>query len=138
KADTVPINRVGTIYLRLSHIFSPPGNDPEPHLSDDNFLSDVSAHQAYYADWGNGESVLIPAVRNRQEALAAIEALAEQGEGLFDSTAAPSHYQRFLAIYKEFPEDEGDWQPAYPVPRNPNTSPATHHGQDPEEDIGRI
>jgi len=133
--EPVPINRVGSLYSRLHSIFSQPTDDAEMHLSDTDFLTDVSTYQAHYDDWGNGDSVLVLAINNRAEALKVIEELAEQGEGLFDAEQAPSHYQRFLSIYREFPEP-GDWQPTNAVPRNPSTGTAP---QDvPDLEAGRI
>jgi rubrerythrin len=122
-ASTIPVNRVGAIYQRLLHLFSPyEDRGSHPHLSDDDFDESIGARQAHCADWGNGDSVLVPSVRDRDEALAAIEKLAEQGEGLEDAEDAPSHFQRFLAIYREFPE-AGEWEPVHAVPVDPNTAP---------------
>ena len=80
----------------------------------------IPGYQAHYGEWGDGLSFLIPEVRNRADALAAIHELAEQGEGLEDNPANLSHYQRFLALYRAFP-DGGDWDPVYAVPIDANT-----------------
>jgi hypothetical protein len=70
-------------------------------------------------------------VKTRDDAIALIEKIAVQGEGLTSSDPSDeSHYKRFRAIYDKFPED-GDWkdsegkpvQPAREVPTNPNTTP---------------
>jgi hypothetical protein len=136
-AHAIPVNRVGAIYARISHLFSPSGEGHVEHLTDDDFRIRVGPHQAHYEDWGNGASVQVPRVGSRYEALEGIEHLAEQGEGLSDSPDNLSHFQRFLAIYNEFPEPE-DWQPAHEVPIDPNTSPIGEQGRDPGVDAGRI
>ena len=127
-----PVNRVGTLYIRIAHLFS--HGAPDEHLQDGDFSSEAASRQAHWDEWGNGGAVLVPPVSTREEAQAAIYELSEQGEGVFDSTAAPSHFQRFLSIYREFPEPGGDWQPAYDVPVDPNMAP---HGS-PETEGGRI
>jgi hypothetical protein len=81
--------------------------------------------------------VQVPYIGDRYDALEAISDLAEQGEGLSDSPKTLSHYQRFLNIYREFPE-AGEWEPTHAVPVDPNTSPAAEQGRDPEIDRGRI
>lgn len=138
---TMHVNRVGSIYARILHLLSPfaihdTGN--KPHLPDNDFLADVNSQQAHYEDWGNGKSVLVPEVGNRDEALSAIGELAEQGEGLEESDVAPSHYQRLLAIYEQFPEP-GEWEPTYAVPTDPSTSlAASSEETDADLTSGRI
>jgi hypothetical protein len=142
-ASTMQVNQVGAIYARLMQLFTPsnPNNsnaDAEPGLSDDDFVLEAATHQARYDTWGGAASVLVPEVSNRALALHAIEELAEQGEGLdepADPDDSPSHYERFLAMYREFPEP-GDWEPAYQVPVDPGVG--TYEGVDAEEESGRI
>lgn len=129
-ANQVPVNRVGTLYLRIAQLFAAPADDGQPHLADADFVAGIESYQAHYADWGDGIHFLIPEVRNRAEALTAIHELAEQGEGLDDAQDAPSHYQRFLALYREFPEP-GEWEPAYPVPDDPTTTLPAGADEDP-------
>src|SRR4051794_39561736 len=71
-----PVNRVGAIYLRIAHLFSE-GSRNE-HLQDSDFNSDAANRQAHWEEWGNGGAVLVPEARTREEALIAIEELAEQ------------------------------------------------------------
>src|SRR5205085_3746436 len=78
-AAIIPVNRVGSIYARISHFLSPFATGHKPHLPDSDFLAGVSASQAHYEEWGNGSAVLVPEVRDRDEALKAIAELAEQG-----------------------------------------------------------
>ncbi len=121
-AATAHVNQVGAIYARIMQLLSNPDPDGEPHLGDEDFVADVSSHQARYLAWGGAELVLVPDIVDRQGALLALTELAEQGEGLDDLLTRPSHYQRFLAIYHEFPEP-GDWEPAHPVPVDPEIGP---------------
>src|SRR5262249_43822655 len=77
-------------------------------------------------------------ISNRADAMQAITELAEQGEGLeetADADVAPSHYQRFLSIYREFPEP-GEWEPTHPVPTDPNIG--MYEGIDAAADAGQI
>jgi hypothetical protein len=135
-ADQAPINRVGALYVRIARLFAPPTDDGHPHLADADFVPGVPGYQAHYDDWGDGATFLIPEVHNRADAIAALQELAEQGEGLEENPAALSHYQRFLALYQAFPEP-GDWEPTYDVPSDPTTSlPPT--GQDDPRAAGRI
>src|SRR5262249_17102392 len=50
------------------------------------------------------------------------QALSKQGEGFLslESKNEPSHFDRFLQIYKEFEKHQGrKWQPSRPVATNP-------------------
>jgi hypothetical protein len=81
--------------------------------------------------------VLVMRAASRADAIAALSAIAEQGEAP-DKTAAQddesSHFRRFLKIFKDFPKD-GAWDATIPVPSNPVASglPAVK-GQSPIED----
>jgi hypothetical protein len=136
-ANEIPVNRVGALYVRIARLFSPPSDDGYPHLADEDFVSGIPGYQAHYAEWGDGPSFLIPEVRNRADALAAIQELAEQGEGLEENPENLSHYQRFLALYRAFPEG-GDWDPVYTVPLDANTCLPSATADDPVQDAGRI
>jgi hypothetical protein len=116
--ETVPVNRVGAIYLRIMHLFSPQMGEHAAHLAEDDFLGGMGERQAHYVNWGDGPQVLVPEIRDRGTALAAIRELSEQGEGVDEYETAPSHFQRFLDIYGQFPEP-GEWEPAYQVPVDP-------------------
>ncbi|HEX8599271.1 MAG TPA: ferritin-like protein [Chloroflexia bacterium] len=119
-ASTMPVNQVGEIYARVMQLLTAPDESTEPHLNDEDFLSGVGSRQAHYNDWGGEASVLVPDLYDRAGALKAVAELAEQGEGLEDAQETPSHFQRLLAIYREFPE-QGEWEPTYAVPTDPNT-----------------
>jgi hypothetical protein len=135
-AGSLPTNQVGEIYARVMQLLSPPVPGGEPCLSDEDFAAGVESRQAHYDAWGGAASVLVPDLRNRDDALYAISELAEQGEGIDDAVDRPSHYQRLLAIYREFPESGQGWEPAYPVPVDPDTGPS--EGVTVEPEWGRI
>ena len=123
---TTHVNRVGAIYTRIMQLFSSSGPGGEPSLSEGDFASDVASRQAHYVAWGGAADVLLPDVADHAGALFALSEIAEQGEGLDDLQTRPSHYQRFLSIYRDFPEP-GDWEPAHPVPVDPTI---VHPGHD--------
>jgi hypothetical protein len=67
---------------------------------------------------GTPDVLLIPVVA-RTDTLAALQTVADQGEA--NPTAddgAPSHFARFLHIFRKFPKDDS-WSPSRPVPDNP-------------------
>ena len=124
--STMQVNQVGAIYTRLMELFSLPDSggsntDIGPTLSEEDFVPDAVSYHAHYDTWGGSSSILVPDVGNQAAALQAIAELAEQGEGLDEPADSPSHYERFLAVYREFPE-VGDWEPTYHVPTDPNVS----------------
>jgi hypothetical protein len=119
-ASTMAVNQVGAIYARVMELLAAPDETSEPRLNDEDFVPGVGSRQAHYANWGGEASVLVPDLYDRAGALKAVAELAEQGEGLEDAQEAPSHFQRLLAIYREFPES-GEWEPTHAVPTDPNT-----------------
>ncbi|HET9495795.1 MAG TPA: ferritin-like protein, partial [Chloroflexia bacterium] len=139
-SGSIPANQVGEIYARVMQLLSPSEPGGEAHLSEDDFAADAGTRLARYDAWGGAASVLVPDIVGLPDALAAISELAEQGEGMEDSADRPSHYQRLLAIYREFPEagagGEQAWEPVYPVPVDPDTGPS--EGVTIEPEGGRI
>lgn len=131
-----PLNHVGLLYQALASVFNRKNADGTYALTD--LLADSVSYQAG-DDWKDTNFVL-EQVRTRGEATALIEAVAKQGEGLTGTeNMEESHYLRFLAIYKAFPE-EGDWQPSLKLPVNPNTTDSPDSDQSLEKDLkqGRI
>jgi hypothetical protein len=58
---------------------------------------------------------------SRTDAIAALKAVAEQGEAPGEVVASEpeiSHFRRFLEIFRAFPKDNS-WDPARPIPDNP-------------------
>ena len=125
--DGPPTNRVGELYEKLISIF----NDSNK-LPDNYFRSDVADKlQARPEDWTfNDPCLLVRKISSRQEAIKALEIIAEQGEGLGkphnDQPCPLSHFEIFLQMFKEFSTIEnetnnGEWPTVVRVPINPNT-----------------
>jgi len=130
-AGGLPINRVGVLYDTLSRIFQ-----DEKKLADSDLRADTAAAlQASQDDWFAFAPLIVRAVGSRPDAVAALRDIGAQGEGSMNPPAGamPSHFDRFLGIYKAFPETEAPggsvtWVPARSVPTSPST---LHH---PSED----
>jgi hypothetical protein len=110
-----PINSVGKLYAKLIELIGDPARVP-----DAAFDSDSVAFQADFAEWGRGyrpgqrgraamsalpdlpaPELLILTASSRAEAIAALNAVGEQGEGLVvPEDDNESHFHRFLTIYK--------------------------------------
>jgi hypothetical protein len=143
------VNRVGALYSRLYCLFSTDKQTgtgwadckiypKEDHLGDDDFVSGFEHYQADQDSWSplpgaanpNVAHILIPKVTTRDQAREALKEIGEQGEGTSGKPGGePSHFDRFLAIYKDpdFPETDPelgpiDWRPSFRVPTNPNTN----------------
>jgi len=124
------VHRVGALYDLIKMLFS-----DTKLLRDSAFRQSTYPFQANWDEWGRGyktgdrgntlggampttpDLLLLPVVA-RTDALAAIEKVATQGEApLTPDDSAPSHFARFLRIYREFPKDGSS--PAKNVPTNP-------------------
>jgi hypothetical protein len=133
------INRVGVMYDTLISIF-----DDETKLAASDLRPNTAEDfQAAPTDWRAFDPLLVRVVRTREQAVAALRAVGEQGEGSANppAGAAPSHFDRFIGIWTAFPETEGaagsvTWTPTRPVPTNPNTLP--HPSTDAALEHGRI
>lgn len=127
--EDIPVNRVGLLYEKLIALF-----EDHEKLPDTDFQSSTLGYQADFATWGRNYTrmprptpgdqsrapqLIVRPVGNRTQALDALRAVSEQGEGLADPDTELSHFQRFLAIYRAFPKD-----PAKAV-RNVATNPVT-------------
>jgi hypothetical protein len=121
-----PVNRVGKLYERLKMIVD--------SLPAAEFSAGSVSQQARFDEWGLGQhDILILSVGKRSEAAAALNKIAEQGEGPLTTAAAAkpdSHFQRFLNIYRNFPED-GSWQPTYPSILDPNVRSSVEGEENP-------
>jgi len=126
------INRVGKLYSALIEIIGDPTRIP-----DSAFHPEAYPQQASWDEWGRGygkgargssiagttttPDVLVLRMASRTDALAALSAVAEQGEAPGDSSAADSessHFRRFLKVFRGFPAG-GSWDPTLPLPVNP-------------------
>jgi hypothetical protein len=125
------LHRVGALYAHIQALF-------ENHdvVKDADFRSSTYPFQANWDEWGRGyqggargnatggampgtPNVILMPVTSRSDAVAALKAVATQGEAnpTADDTA-PSHFARFLRIFREFPKNE-TWSPSRKVPVNP-------------------
>ncbi|QIG49238.1 hypothetical protein G5V57_16855 [Nordella sp. HKS 07] len=134
-----PVHTVAAIYDDIIDII---GNE---HLIPDSAFDDETyATQASWDDWGRSygpepraldpsgstvgdplrqreANVIIMRAATRTEALAALKAIGSQGEAVHLETKRTdelSHFERFLKIFQEFPDD---WVPARNIPDNPTT-----------------
>ena len=125
--NTKNVNRVGPLFESLIFLF-------KEHLAETDFLEGIQPFQATADLWGGRISdfqIHVPAVTNRQEAIAALEQIGRQGEAPLDEDEGeappdeqPSHFRRFFEIYQDFEKKRGqdaDWTPTYNIPTNPHT-----------------
>jgi hypothetical protein len=134
-----PIHTVAAIYDEIIHIIG-----KEHLIPDSTFDEESYVHQASWDDWGRGygpelrhldasgspvedperqreANLLIMRAATRTEALAALKAIGSQGEAIHlapGRTDELSHFERFLKIFQQFPQD---WAPARDIPDNPTT-----------------
>src|SRR5690348_7682489 len=151
-ANGGPIHHVGALFERLEVLFG----DGPGGMADDDFRADTSGLQADWQDWGydprgatdtTGDARLIverftaPDIAGlREAALAALKAIADQGEGFDLAAPGESHFERFLAAYKSADAllSQGTGL-TWPVATNPNTTTGTPPGPaDPVTEAGRI
>jgi hypothetical protein len=130
-ADGERINRVGDLYDHIRELF-----EDRKAVKDSDFRGSTFLYQANWDEWGRGyragnrgnasggamagtpDLLLIP-VTTRTDALAAIKAVATQGEANATADdAKPSHFARFLKIFRHFPAAD-KWRPARNVPLDP-------------------
>jgi hypothetical protein len=126
----ISINQVGRLYNAIEKLLA------DEAIKDSDFRASTFPYQANLDEWGRGYSdgargnstrgamagtpnVLLLPVTARTDAIAALQAVATQGEANPKADdASPSHFARFLRIFRQFPKD-GGWSPARNVPINP-------------------
>ncbi|PSL48023.1 ferritin-like protein [Chitinophaga niastensis] len=134
-AEVPKANTVGALFHVLLQLIQ----DPEV-ISDEIFQADTYPFQAKFDEWGRGykggqrgntkkgspagsPDVLVMPLASRDDAYNALNAIAEQGEDNTVESAEPSHFIRFLNVYKEMRdvvhEANGAWTPARNVAVNP-------------------
>ena len=129
--ENEPVHRVGALYSLIEELL----NTPDA-IKDSDFRGSTFPFQANWDEWGRGykagargnltggsmrgtPNLIITPVVARTDAVAALQAVATQGEAnTSDSDTAPSHFARFLKIFRQFPKDE-TWVPTRNVPNNP-------------------
>jgi hypothetical protein len=139
---------VGALFIVLLQLIK----DPEV-ISDETFQAATYNYQAKFGEWGRGykegdrgsdgksvytksPDVLVAALLSRDDAYNALNEIAEQGEGLDVKVGTPSHFERFLHIYKEYKEllkdTEGNFNPSRDVATNPYVCPKSDIIEEPE------
>jgi hypothetical protein len=132
--QTMPVKRVGVLYSLMIDVIK-----NEELLPDALFQADTLPYQASWDEWGRAyrqgargatltpgsgtPDLLIMTAYSRASAVAALQAVAEQGEAAqidpdIDET---SHFRRFLEIYREFPKAADKWSPTANMAINPRT-----------------
>jgi len=112
------IDRVGILYTRVIQLLD--------QVITSDFNVDSVRYQARADEWGlNYPGMLILHANNRADAKTALSKVAEQGEGNTGDTTAdqddePSHFERFIKVYRQFPKDNS-WLPSLPLPVDPIT-----------------
>jgi len=130
RANRGVVTPVGRLYGRLIELFAT--TDP-PYLEERDLQPRTLAYQASWDEWGRGyrdgqrnstgpephsPDLLILTAASRDQAVAGLRAVAEQGEALaHEKDREESHFERFLRIYREM--REVTWEPSRPVALNP-------------------
>jgi hypothetical protein len=108
-----PVNRVGRLYEAIAKLFE--------KLDESDFQASSVAYQADFDTWGRdyaraprgatapaaavprqAPELIVRPVYSKTTALAALKAVAEQGEGILTDDSEFSHFQRFVAIFRGF------------------------------------
>lgn len=113
-------NRVGVLFEMLEDIFSDTAKIADSDLRPET-ATGSQVWQASKDEWPGAPDMIVLTAKSRDEAITALKRIGEQGEGSADQP--DSHFKRFLAIYREFPEP-AKWVPHLPVPTNPTTRTA--------------
>jgi hypothetical protein len=135
KAEPSGLNHVGAIYDAILARLG--------ELTDADIRKDDTSlgYQAPREEWAFGRpgpdapggvdpNLIIDRVKDLPAAIDLLKKIAQQGEAGENPSPGqggqPSHFARFLAIFRRFPEDA--WRATDPLPENPNTA------RDPIED----
>jgi hypothetical protein len=124
------LHRIGDLYAAIKMIL-----DDTRAIKDNDFRAWTHPFQANWDEWGRGykegargntsdgkakktPNVLIFPIVSRSSAIDAIRGITQQGEANAppDDTA-PSHFARFLAIYRAYPRE--GWVPTRNIPIDP-------------------
>lgn len=124
-------------------------------IPDDVFQAGTYPYQAKFDEWGRGYTggergsdgsgrftespdVLVAPLLGRDDAVAALKEIAEQGEGVdIREEEEPSHFERFLFIYKEYKkilESDKNFEPARNVATNPYVSTSGYTAPETSDD----
>jgi rubrerythrin len=131
-ANQGDVTPVGKLYGQIIQLFE---STRPAYLKERDFEARSLAYQASWDEWGRGyrdgqrgssgperhspDLLILPAA-SRDQAVAALKAVAEQGEALVhEADQEESHFERFRRIYREL--EAVSWEPSRPVARNPKT-----------------
>lgn len=124
----VGVNQVGLLYRTLRYSLE--------QLGDTAFFPDPMSgagmqFQSGETDWQNNTSedpslssgiqIKTLRIRDKATALQAIDVVAQQGEGMDADNVTGSHFERFLAVFRNFPPEGASWSPTFMAPTDPNT-----------------
>lgn len=144
---------VGALFIVLLQLI----NDPKV-ISDETFQAATYNCQAKFDEWGRGYTggsrgsdgksiytkspdVLVAPLLSRDDAYNALKEIAEQGEGLDEKDTMPSHFERFLHIYKEYKailKEHHKFEPSRNVATNPYVGSETEVTKEFESDAPAI
>ncbi len=146
---------VGALFVVLLQLI----NDPKV-ISDETFQAGTYSCQAKFDEWGRGYTggnrgsdgksiytkspdVLVAPLLSRDDAYNALSEIAEQGEGMdTKEETTPSHFERFLHIYKEYKailaETNNTFVPSRNVATNPYVGSKANIPEVPESSITAI
>jgi hypothetical protein len=139
---------VGALFIVLLQLI----NDPKV-ISDETFQAATYNCQAKFDEWGRGYTggsrgsdgkciytkspdVLVAPLLSRDDAYNALKEIAEQGEGLDEKDTMPSHFERFLHIYKEYKAILKETNNVFEPSRNVATNPYVGSETDMTEEFG--
>lgn len=136
KVATPTPHRVSELFDRLIPLVRDPS-----YVPDSAFQPETYPFQANWAEWGRGyqggqrgnatganppsaPDVLVVALASRDDAVNALQQIAEQGEAPVEvAPEGPSHFARFLKIYEQMSAVSGEgWSPSRAVAVNPFVS----------------
>ena len=122
-------HRVGILYDEIVNLFTAPpvssvaGSKAGSYIASADIQAGSLNYQVRPGEWKlRYDDLLIRTASNREQAIQALQNISDQGEGTGLTPLNQSHFGRFLQIYHAFP-DEGDWQPARKLAKNPTTDP---------------
>ncbi|MEW4528198.1 ferritin-like protein [Maioricimonas sp. JC845] len=115
------INQVGLLYDTLRHALQQlPGNAFSPSNRYQSGTGDWQSRTS--EDPSHLDGIKTVPVTDKASALAAIDVIAQQGEGSAGGDLTKSHFLRFLNLFRAFPRQNTQDPPTYPVPDSPNTT----------------
>jgi hypothetical protein len=131
-SGTQRVNRVGLLYKELIDLVGDASRLPNSAFHPETYPTQ-SSWDEYARGYGKGArgssiagttktpDVLVMQASSRADALAALKAVAEQGEAPNKEATTDdeaSHFRRFLKVFRAFPKD-GAWDATVSVPSNP-------------------